>query len=264
VAPTAFLYAAALLTALAGGCWTKPAAARPTSADYSTIDVEVFPGAIVPISEIVNDESGQARPLSSLIDRPTVLIFADYHCRTLCGPTVAFVAAALERSGLTADSFRLLVIGLGANTAADAAQMRRDHLDAKGIVNGAAVFARADKVSIQAITAVLGYRYRYDQESGQYIHPAAAYVLTAEGRVSRVLTGLGVTDDSMRLALVEASEGKVGTLSDRVRLICSAFDPAHGTYNLMVSRILVAAALATVILMASGFAFLALSGRRTA
>jgi protein SCO1/2 len=253
-----------VLTAFTSVFGIEPASARPTPADYDAIELNVSPGAALPTSQTVTDESGRNQRLSALIDRPTVLVFADYHCHTLCGPTVAFVAAALEKSGLGTDRFRLLVIGLGSNVAADAARMRRDHLEQGGIVDRAARFTTTDETSIRAMTGALGFHYRYDAESGQYIHPAAAYVLTSAGRVSRVLTGLGFTADSMRLALIEAANGKIGTFGDRVRLICSAFDPAHGTYNLMISRILAAAGLATVTLIAAGLGFLALTNRRTA
>ena len=87
----------------------------------------------------------------------------------------------------------------------------------------------------------LGYRYAYDAEHDQFVHPGAAYVLRADGRVARVLTGIGLSGGDMRLALVEAGEGRIGTLGDQVRLLCSGFDPAHGTYNLMVSRMLAVA-----------------------
>ena len=71
------------------------------------------------------------------------------------------------------------------------------------------------------LTAALGYRYAYDEEHDQYVHPGAAYVLRADGRVSQVLTGLGLSPGDMRLALVEAGEGRVGTIGDQVRLLCS-------------------------------------------
>jgi protein SCO1/2 len=79
-----------------------------------------------------------------------------------------------------------------------------------------------------------------------------------------VLTGLGLSGADMRLALVEASAGKIGTVHDRIRLLCSAFDPAHGTYNLMVRRLLEFSAAVTVVLLGGGIGLLLLAGRRHA
>src|SRR5947209_10440542 len=87
--------------------------ARITPEDYRAVGVTVPPNAVLPLSPTVIDEQGRARPLGPFITRPTILVFADYECRTLCGPALAFVADALERSGLPADQFRLVVIGLG-------------------------------------------------------------------------------------------------------------------------------------------------------
>ena len=81
---------------------------------------------------------------------------------------------------------------------------------------------------------------------------------------SRVLTGLGLSGGDMRLALVEAGEGRVGTFGDQVRLLCSGFDPAHGTYNVVVSRVLAATGLATMLALGGLIGLLVLAGRRRA
>jgi protein SCO1/2 len=202
--------------------------------------------------------------LGELISLPSVLVFADYTCTTLCGPIVAFVASALEKSGLKAGSqYRLIVVGLDPkDDAATAAQIRRDHLGDATALNDAVTFLIADQAAVTRLTTALGYRYVYDAEHDQYAHPGAAYVLRADGHVSRVLTGLGLSGSDMRLALVEAGQGRIGTLGDQVRLLCSGFDPAHGAYNLAVSRILGTVALATILMLGGGIALLALAGRR--
>ena len=110
----------------------------------------------------------------------------------------------------------------------------------------------------------VGYRYVFDADDASYIHPAAAYVLTSSGHVARVLTGLGLNGGDMRLALVEASAGTIGTVRDQVRLLCSAFDPAHGTYNVMVRQLLEISSAVTVIFVGGGIALLLLAGRRRA
>lgn len=239
--------------------------ARVLPQDYRAAGVAVPANAALPKSAVLIDENGKERALGSLVTAPTVLVFADFTCRTLCGPTVAFVASALEQSGLRAnEQFRMLVIGLDPkDRAADAARMRRDQIGNPAVGN-ATTFLRTDKSTMEALTSALGYRYRYDAEADQYVHPAAAFVLRADGKVSRVLTGLGLSGPDMRLALIEAGEGHIGTLGDQVRLLCSAFDPAHGTYTLLISRVLAGAAMVTIVLLGGGIGCLALLGRRVA
>jgi len=250
---------AALLIALG-----QPAQARITPADYGNVGVTLSPGAAAPAAAVVTDENGQRHALGDLVSRPTVLVFADYTCRTLCGPIVAFVASALQQSGLQAGAqYRLLVVGIdpkdGPKTAAT---MRQKYLGDDAALGAAAKFVTADAATVAALTGALGYRYYYDADDDQYVHPAAAYVLSAKGKVVRLLTGIGLSGADMRLALVEASQGRIGTLRDRVRLLCSHFDPVHGAYDVAVSRMLAATGLVTMLALGGGIGALVLMGRR--
>jgi protein SCO1/2 len=252
----AVVFAAALLS--------TPAIGRITPADYREVGVSVPADAAAPLDTVVIDDSGKPQPLRKYITKPTVLVFADYTCRTLCGPIIDFVSAALKQSGLdAANQFRLLAIGIDPkDSAADAAAMR--HADLDPSLDKVTTFLTADTRAVATLTAALGYRFKYDAEDDVYVHPAAAYVLTADGHVARVLTGLGLSGADMRLALVEASHGKIGTIRDQVRLLCSAFDPTHGTYNAAVARMLAFAGGATVLALGGGIGLLALAGRRRA
>jgi protein SCO1/2 len=241
-----------------------PAHGAVSPQEYHKADVILPARAGIPTNTTVVDEAGSRRDLLALTSKPTVLVFADYTCRTLCGPIVAFVAAALERSRLRADEqYRLVVIGLDPRDGiASAAKMRRDHLGKDTALNQASLFVTTDQPAIDAVTSALGYRYVYDPEHDQFVHPGAAYVLRPNGRVARVLSGLGISGDDMRLALLEAGDGQATTWRDHVRLLCSGFDPALGTYNLMISRVLAASALATVVVLGGAISLLALAGRR--
>jgi protein SCO1/2 len=246
------------------------AAAMPMAAiagmsprDYADVGVSLPADAAMPLDAIV-DSDGRSRALGSLISRPTILVFADYTCSTLCGPIVAFVAHALKQSGLRAgEQFGMVVVGLDPRDSLDdAARMRHDHLADDPELDAATSFVTADEAIVQRLTQALGYRYAYDAEHDQFVHPGAAYVLRSDGRVARVLTGLGLSGGDLRLALVEAGEGRIGTLGDKIRLVCSGFDPAHGTYNLMVSRLLAATGLGTALVLGSLIGLLMLPGRR--
>jgi protein SCO1/2 len=245
-------------------CLAASQAAALTPQQYRDVGISLPAAAAVPLDAAVTDDDGRRTTLRELIAGPAVLVFADYTCTTLCGPIVAFVSAALEQSGLIAkDRFQLIIVGLDPkDTAADAMHMRRAALDGDAVLDGATRFVTADEATIHRLTQALGYRYAYDADHDQFVHPGAAYVLRADGQVSRVLTGLGLSGGDMRLALVEAGEGRIGTIGDEVRLLCSGFDPAQGTYNLMISRILAVVALATVLALGAGIALLVLAGRR--
>jgi protein SCO1/2 len=140
--------------------------------------------------------------------------------------------------------------------------MRAGHLGNDDPVAAAAVFLTGDEAAIRAVTAALGYRYTYDAAHDQYAHPAAAYVLDTRGAVARVLSGLGLSGADMRLALVGAGDGRVGTFADHIRLLCYGYDPVRGIYTERITLFLQFGALATVAALAGSIALMTLKTQR--
>ncbi len=226
----------------------RPAEAALTRAMLDGIAVEARTGAPLPLAEAFRDQSGARRTLGDALGgRPALLIFADFTCRTLCGPILDFAAAALEQSGLKPEAeYRLVVIGLDPKDGpADARAMLAAHLDGSPVAP-AAVMLGGDEAATGAVTRAAGYRAVYDAEHDQFAHPAAAFVITPAGRIARVLSPLGLTGNDVRLAMVEAGAGRIGTFADRLRLLCYGFDAAHGLYTAAVERWLLAACLLTL------------------
>lgn len=251
-----------LMVAIASG-----AHAGVTQAVLDDVAVEPPPDAAVPPDLQFLDEHAQPRRFADILDgKPAVVVFTDYTCRTLCGPLLSFAAAGLERSGLAPGAdFRLIVVGLDPR---DDLQSARD-LKAARIGSGdaladATVMLKGETSAIAAAAAALGYHYAYDAEHDQFAHPAAAFVVTPAGRVSRVLSALGLDASDLRLALVEAGAGRVGSLGDRLRLLCYGFDAVRGIYTETITLWLELAAIATMAIMAAGVAVMNAASRRRA
>jgi protein SCO1/2 len=221
--------------------------------------------ARVPLSLTLKDEAGVERTLQAAVaDAPSVLILADYGCEALCGPVLALAATSLERSGLQAGKdYRLVVIGLDPRKGpAQAKAMKAAQIGEKGPLAEATTLLSADEVTLRQITPALGYRSAYDAENDQFAHPAVVFVLTADGRVARALSALGIDADDLRLALIEAGEGRIGSTADKIRLLCYGFDPAAGVYTPAVHRLLAFGWLLTAIGLASGIGVIAMKTRR--
>jgi protein SCO1/2 len=236
----------------------SPATAALTAEQLSTVAVAPSAGARLPLSIALPDLAGTRRTLGEALGgKPTLLAFADYTCRSLCGPILAIAAAGLAKTGLTAGTdFRVLVIGLDPkDSAADARAMRREQIGS-GPVAAASTFLLAEDGAVRQITDALGYRYAYDPDLDQYAHPAVIYVLAGDGRVTRTLTALGLDPADLRLALVEAGHGRVGTFADHLRLLCYGFDATTGVYTLAVRKWLTVASLVTILIVAGGIAFM--------
>jgi protein SCO1/2 len=89
----------------------------------------------------------------------------------------------------------------------------------------------------------------WDDETQQFAHPSGIIVVTPDGRPARYLFGIDYGPRDVRLALNEASEGKVGTLADNLLLFCYHYDPMTGRYGLYIMSVLRAAGVATVLLI---------------
>jgi protein SCO1 len=142
--------------------------------------------------------------------------------------------------------------------------MKASHIGSDTPLAEASIFLLGNASSLDAATKAAGYHYAYDAAHDQFAHPASAYVIAKDGGIVRVLSGLGLTGDSLRLALVDAGSGRVGTLFDQVRLHCFGFDPARGIYTASIAKILMVAGCATVIVLIGGLAFMAFARRKEA
>ncbi|HET7848193.1 MAG TPA: SCO family protein [Pseudolabrys sp.] len=225
------------------------------------------PDAQLPLTTRFADQGGKRLTLGQAIGtRPAVLIFADYTCTNLCGPILAFAAAGLEKTRLAAGrDFHLVVIGLDPkDTPAQAKAMAASRIGDDPALLDATLLLRGDADSIHAVTDAAGYRYAYDAEHDQFAHPAVAYVVSARGRITRVLSGLGLTGSDLRLALVDAGNGRVGSFADHIRLLCYGFDPKLGIYTETITRWLTAACIATVVALAGTILLLGFKTRGSA
>ncbi|MEH3147009.1 MAG: electron transporter [Methylobacterium frigidaeris] len=171
----------------------------------------------------------------------------DYACRNACDPMLSVGTAALAASGLAPGAdFRLVTLGLDPEgDEATARRMVEEQVTEPGLLDAAAVLTGGGP-AVAAVTAAIGYRFRHDPETASYAHPAGGVVLAPDGRVARVISPLAMTPKDLRLALVEAGEGRVGSLADRLVLLCYGFDPQQGVYTPLIRRILTAAGAATV------------------
>ena len=125
-------------------------------------------------------------------------------------------------------------------------------------------FLTGDKAAIKRITEAAGFGYSYDAATQQYAHPAALFVLTAETKLARVLYGVEPAPRDLRLALVEASSGRIGTATDQLLLYCYHYDPLTGKYGSIIMGVMRLSGLATLLTLAGWISFMLLRDRSAA
>jgi protein SCO1/2 len=258
---------------LAGACRrNRPRAAEPTAAlrpppAIATIDIDEHLGQPLPLSLAFTDQDGRALRSNELFEdgRPVVMVLTYFRCPMLCDLVQQGLVASLRATALRpGEDFRVVTVSIDpADTRGNAGLRRTGFVQALG--HGAPLPAAAWRVliggepEVRALAGALGFRYVYDPTSRQYAHPACAFVLTPDGRISRYLYGTTFRPFDVRLAVVEAAQGKVGTIVDRVLLTCFRYDPAARKYGPYVVGIMRGGS--TVVLAAFGLAMVVMIRR---
>ena len=254
-------------TALAGALQVllpNPAAARLTQMELARVAVAPPPDARAPLDLAFTEAEGERAVTLAAVagGRPVVLLPVDYTCGNVCDPMLSLSAAALEATGLVAGrDYGFVLVGLdpGDDAAAARRMLAADLGAAPSPVRPRALVGTA--AAVETLTRALGYGYVPDPGTDSIAHPAAAILLTPEGRVARILSPLALNGRDLRLALVEAGEGRTGSLGDRLALLCYGFDAARGIYTPLVRRIVAVAGVATVLGIGLLVLLLARAGR---
>lgn len=247
------------------------AIAGRAAAPGDRVALEQHLGQQLPLQQGLVDEQGAAVRFAQYFDRlPVVLVFAYYHCPNLCDTVLSGTFQALDKTGLQAGrDYRLVVVDIDPHeTPADGRDKRNQFTQRYTLPGGddAVHFLTAGEPAIEAITSAAGFRYYYDSALKQYAHAAGLLVAAPDGRLSRYLYGVRFDPQDLRLALVQAGNGRIGSAVDQLLLLCFQYDPQTGRYGLVIMRVLRVAGVLVVLLL-GGFVWLALRRdrrRRTA
>ena len=218
----------------------------------------------LPLDVELRDEQGRQVRLGEYFGRrPVVLAVVYYDCPMLCTQVLSSMTSTFGVLALDpGKDFEIVVVSFDPReTPALAAEKKALYLDRFGRpgTEHGWHFLTGDEASVKRLTGAAGFRYAWDQQTGQFAHPAGVIVTTPDGRLARYLFGLEYGPRDLRFALVEASEGRVGTAVDSLLLYCYHYDPMTGRYGLVVMRALRVAGAATVLLLG---AFIAVMVRR--
>lgn len=246
----------ALLLLLSGptaGAEASPATLLPGS--FTEFAFDQRPGAQLPRDVRLRDEAGRAVTTASLFDRgkPLVLVFDYFRCTTLCGVVLGDLAAALAQVPLTpGKDYSVMAVSFDpGDSPADAAALKARHFERDPSLAGAIHALVGDPAEggrqVRRLADAAGFRYRLDEATGQYAHPAGVVLVSPGGTVSRYILGVGYDPTDLRLGLIDASRGAVGSVADHLLLLCYGYDATQGRYNAEVGRLLQATGVLSVL-----------------
>ena len=214
----------------------------------------------MPLDLYFRDETGRDVQLREFFgQKPVVLAFVYYNCPMLCDQVQMGVVGALRMLSFNPGrDYEVVFISFDPSDtpelAADKKKAAVKRFNRPETVAGWH-FLTGSQESIEAATSAANFRFRYDAKSKLFAHASGVMLLTADGRISRYFYGVEYPGRDMRLGLVDASAGKIGTPIDHVLLFCYHYDPSSATYSASILRIIRLGSILTVLSIVGGIWF---------
>jgi protein SCO1/2 len=198
----------------------------------------------VPLDLVFKDETGASVRLDQYLakggNKPAILVFVYFECPMLCTEILNSLTRTLKVVGLDpGKDFEILTVSFDEREGPDlAARKKASYIESLGRPNAAKGwhFLTGSKDSIDKLCDSAGFRFMWDEQIQQFAHPGGMVVLTPEGKISKYY--FDFTPRDLRFALVEASHGKIGSLSDKFLLLCYHYDPTTGRSGLFITNII--------------------------
>ncbi|MCA9449131.1 MAG: SCO family protein, partial [Candidatus Omnitrophica bacterium] len=186
-------------------------------------------------------------------DKPVLLTLNYYGCPMLCGLQLNGILDAFKRMDwVPGNQFEVVTLSFDPGETYKLARLKKQSYITEYGKSEAAKgwhFLTGREDNIQKLTDAVGFSYRWDEESHQYVHAAVAVILTPKGKVSRYLYGLIQDPQTMRLSLAEASEGKVGSTLDQFLLFCFHYNATEGKYALAAVKLMKVGGILTLLIL---------------
>lgn len=214
----------------------------------------------VPLDLQFRDETGRTVTLREMTaGRPTVLALVYYQCPRLCSMILTGTLKAARALAFNAGrEYDILAISFDPRETPTLASAKKqvyvDSYNRPGTAQGWH-FLTGNKREIDRLTHAVGFGFDYDDRTDQFSHASAIMVLTPGGRVAKYFYGVEYSARDLRLGLVEAAQGKIGTPVDQLLLYCFHYDAATGTYSMTIMRAIRIGGIVTVVFILAAIVF---------
>jgi protein SCO1/2 len=251
---------------LTGLLFAAPASAHtdrpldPTEAapkQVEGVDVSEHLGASVPHGLAFKDEQGRPVTLGQYFDgkHPVILTFNYSNCPMLCSLMLNGLVHGLKELAYTpGQEFRIVTVSIDHEETPEHA-LKTQHrymaeLGRPGAEKGWS-FLTGSEANVKAYANALGFGFAYNEARKEYAHPSAMAVASPDGRIVRYLYGIEYPPSKLKLALLEAAQGKIGNPFDRLILYCFHYDATEGRYAPVAANIMRVGGAVAVLLLAT-------------
>ena len=207
-------------------------------ANLVDVGIEEHLGDMIPMDAMFKDETGKEVTLGSYFaaGKPVLLNFAYFQCPMLCNMVLNGMLEGMKKISWTAgNEYQVVTISIDPRETPElAAAKKASHIEALGKPEAAPGwhFLTGEDKQIRKVAAAIGFKYQYMKASNEYAHAAGVYTLSPSGKICRYLYGVEYKKKDLRLALLDASEGKALSIGDKIVLFCYRYDPNAKGYVL--------------------------------
>lgn len=209
------------------------------------VGIEEKTGTFLDLNLTFKDENGETVTLGKYINGghiPVIISPVYYNCPGLCNFHLNGLTDGLKLMDWSVgDKFKVLAVSFDSKETPELALKKKASYmkvyNRPGTEHGWS-FLTGDEATIQALTAALGFKFKWNADANEWAHASAAIVITPDGKISRYLPGIMFDPKDVKLAINEASNGKVGTFVDQLVLYCFQYNPHQSKYTLYAFNIM--------------------------
>lgn len=201
------------------------------------------------------DHNGERVQLRKYFDgqKPVLLTMVYYGCPSLCNYHLNGLLDVFRKIDmLPGRDYEFVAVSMDHTETHELAAKKRQNylkeLNLPGAENGWH-FLVGSEANVKLLANEIGFAFKWIEETQQFSHPAVAHILTPRGIISRYLHGIEFPPQTLRLSLIEASDGKIGTIIDKIVLFCFQFNPSSHKYSLYAFKLMQIGALLTIVLL---------------
>jgi protein SCO1/2 len=194
----------------------------------------------IPMDAMLLNEAGDTVIIGDLIDKPTILNFVYYRCPGICSPLMDGLADAMDGNDLVlGEDYQALTISFDPREGTFLAVKKKNNylnlMEKKEQAERGWNFYTSDSASIARLTEAAGFRYK--ATGNDFIHSATLIILAPNGKITRYLNGIYFLPFELKMAILEAAEGKSGPTINRVLQYCYSYDPEGQKYALNITKV---------------------------
>jgi protein SCO1 len=221
-----------------------PAPAAELPAELVGIGIKEKLGQKIDFNLSFTDEYGKTVKLGDFFkdNKPVILSPVYYSCPSLCNFHLnGLIDALKEMDWIAGNQFKVVAVSFDAKETSEVALKKKNNYmkvyDKPGSDTGWS-FLTGAQAEIAAITESVGFSFKWNEKENEWAHASAAIVISPDGTISRYLPGIMFATKDVKLALVEAGKGHVGTFVDQLILYCFQYNPHQSKYTLYVLNIM--------------------------